>query len=97
MSAAFTILGGGVCGLAAAAELASRGARVTLRDPAGAPGAHACSWWAGGMLAPECEGVSAEPEVVRQGRLAADWWAGQGAAVTRNGTLVVLWAGTRVS
>ncbi len=89
MSAAFTILGGGVCGLAAAAELASRGARVTLCDPAGAPGAHACSWWAGGMLAPECEGVSAEPEIVRQGRLAADWWAGQGAAVTRNGTLVV--------
>ena len=89
MNETFTILGGGVCGLAMAAELGARGARVTLLDPAGAPGEHACSWWAGGMLAPECEGVSAEPEIVRQGRLAAEWWAGQGAAVTRNGTLVV--------
>ena len=25
------------------------------------------------MLAPECEGASAEPEIVRQGRLAAEW------------------------
>ena len=89
MNKAFTILGGGVCGLATAAELSARGARVTVLDPAGAPGQHACSWWAGGMLAPECEGVSAEPEIVRQGRRAAEWWAGQGAAVTRNGTLVV--------
>ena len=89
MNETFTILGGGVCGLAVAAELTSRGAPVTLLDPAGAPGAHACSWWAGGMLAPECEGASAEPEIVRQGRLAAEWWAGQGAAVTRNGALVV--------
>ena len=89
MNKTFTILGGGVCGLAMAAELGARGARVTLLDPAGAPGRHACSWWAGGMLAPECEGASAEPEIVRQGRLAAEWWAGQGAAVSRNGTLVV--------
>ena len=89
MNETFTILGGGVCGLAAAAELGARGARVTVLDPAGAPGQHACSWWAGGMLAPECEGVSAEPEIVRQGRCAAEWWAGQGAAVTQNGTLVV--------
>lgn len=89
MSGAFIILGGGVCGLAMAAELSARGAQVSVVDPAGAPGEHACSWWAGGMLAPECEGVSAEPEIVRRGRLAADWWAGQGAKVIRNGTLVV--------
>lgn len=89
MNETFTILGGGVCGLTAAAELGARGARVTVLDPAGRPGQHACSWWAGGMLAPECEGASAEPEIVRQGRRAAEWWAGQGAAVTRNGTLVV--------
>ncbi|SFR19683.1 FAD-dependent oxidoreductase [Poseidonocella sedimentorum] len=89
MSARFDILGGGVCGLAMAAELASRGAEVTVTDPAGPPGDHACSWWAGGMLAPDCEGVSAEPEVVRQGRRAADWWEAQGARVAREGTIVV--------
>lgn len=89
MSQAVTILGSGVCGLAVAAELSSRGAEVTVIDPNGAPGEHACTWWAGGMLAPECEGVLAEPDIVRQGRFAADWWAGQGAEVVRNGTLVV--------
>lgn len=89
MSHPFTILGGGVCGLAMAAELSLRGAQVTIFDPKGAPGDHACSWWAGGMLAPDCEGVSAEQEIVRQGRKAAAWWEGQGAAVHHKGTLVV--------
>ncbi|KQI72174.1 thiamine biosynthesis protein thio [Loktanella sp. 5RATIMAR09] len=89
MSGAFTILGGGVCGLAMAAELSSRAAQVTVIDPKGAPGDHACSWWAGGMLAPDCEGVSAEPEIVRQGRKAAKWWEHQGGAVHHEGTLVV--------
>ncbi len=89
MSGPLTILGGGVCGLAMAAELSSRGAEVVVVDPDGPPGEHACSWWAGGMLAPECEGVLTEPDVVRRGRTAADWWAGHGVEVTRNGTLVV--------
>lgn len=89
MSSLFTIIGGGVCGLAMAAELSSRGAQVTVIDPKGAPGDHACSWWAGGMLAPDCEGVSAEPEIVRQGRKAARWWENQGAAVHHAGTLVI--------
>ena len=84
-----TILGGGVAGLATAAELSSRGARVTVVDPAGPVGEHACSWWAGGMLAPECEGVTAEPDVVSQGRGSADWWEAQGAEVVRTGPLVV--------
>lgn len=89
MSSLFTILGGGVCGLTMAAELSSRGARVRVIDPQGAPGEHACSWWAGGMLAPDCEGVSAEPDILRQGRKAATWWARQGATVHHKGTLVV--------
>ncbi|NRB03982.1 MAG: FAD-dependent oxidoreductase [Rhodobacteraceae bacterium] len=89
MSGPFTILGGGVCGLAVATELVARGAKVSIYDPNGAPGEHACSWWAGGMLAPDCEGVLTEPDVVTQGRAAADWWAGKGATLTRAGTLVV--------
>ena len=85
----FTILGAGVAGLAMATELSGRGAAVRLIDPGGPPGAHACSWWAGGMLAPDCEGALAEPAVVHHGRAAAGWWDAQGAEVTRNGTLVV--------
>lgn len=89
MTEAVHIIGGGVCGLAMAAEMSSRGAKVTVTDLQDAPGAHACSWWAGGMLAPDCEGVSAEPDIVRQGRGAANWWDSMGADVTREGTLVI--------
>ena len=89
MSDLFTIIGGGVCGLAMAAELSSRGAQVMVIDPKGAPGDHACSWWAGGMLAPDCEGVSAEPEIVRQGGKAASWWESHGGIVHHAGTIVV--------
>lgn len=83
------ILGAGVAGLAVATELASRGCEVWIHDPNGAPGEHGCSWWAGGMLAPFCEGASAEEPVVRLGRGAAAWWAHHGAEVSRQGTLVV--------
>ncbi len=89
MTAPVTILGAGVAGLALATELVARGATPRLVDPAGPPGPHGCSWWAGGMLAPDCEGETAEPEVVRLGRQAADWWARAGVEVTRRGSLVV--------
>ena len=89
MSGAVTIRGAGVVGLCVATELVARGLAVTLRDPAPGPGAHGCSWWAGGMLAPFCEGFSAEEPVVRLGQEAADWWAEQGVEVIRRGSLVV--------
>jgi glycine oxidase len=84
-----TVLGGGVAGLSVAAELAERGAAVTVVDRGGAPGPHACSWWAGGMLAPFCEGESAEEPVVRLGQEAAGWWERHVGGVARRGTLVV--------
>ncbi|TNC49429.1 FAD-dependent oxidoreductase [Rubellimicrobium rubrum] len=84
-----TVVGGGVAGLCTATELASRGVAVTLVDREKRPGPHACSWWAGGMLAPFCEGETAEEPVVRLGQAAAGWWEGQGVPVTRAGTLVV--------
>ncbi|MEQ3625141.1 MAG: glycine oxidase ThiO [Celeribacter sp.] len=91
MSGAVTILGAGVAGLSAAWELTRRGAEVTLIDPAQAeaPGPAACSWWAGGMLAPHCESETAEEPVTRLGQEAADWWQAAGAEVTRRGSLVV--------
>lgn len=89
MTAAITIRGAGVVGLCVATELLARGVAVTLRDPAPEPGPHGCSWWAGGMLAPFCEGFTAEEPVVRLGQDAAPWWAAQGVPVIRRGSLVV--------
>lgn len=86
---AITILGAGVMGLCIATELAARGTLPRIIDPAGKPGAQACSWRAGGMLAPYCEAESAEPMVLRLGLDAADWWQANGAEVIRRGTLVL--------
>lgn len=86
---AIRILGAGVMGLVLATELTARGHRVALVDPAAAPGPDACSWWAGGMLAPYCEGESAEEPVERLGLAAAGWWDRHAGGVARNGTLVL--------
>lgn len=83
------VIGAGVAGLCVATELVARGCEVTVFDPSPRPGPHACSWWAGGMLAPFCEGETAEEPVVRLGQSAADWWARQGVSVERRGTLVL--------
>lgn len=85
----FHILGAGVMGLCLARELQSRGARVHLAAPAPVPGPQACSWWAGGMLAPWCEGELAGPTVTRLGLAAPDWWMSHGGQVSRAGTLVL--------
>ena len=84
-----TVIGAGVAGLCVARTLLDRGAAVTLVDRHTAPGSHACSWWAGGMLAPYCEGESAEEPVLRLGAEAADWWQVHTDCVTRRGSLVV--------
>jgi len=86
---AITILGAGVVGLCVATELTARGQRVQICEKAPEPGTQACSWWAGGMLAPFCEGETAEEPVVRLGQEAANWWEAQGVPVVRNGSLVV--------
>ena len=84
-----TVIGAGVAGLCVARALLDRGAQVTLVDRHAEAGPHACSWWAGGMLAPFCEGETAEEPVVRLGGEAADWWAAKTGAVQRCGSLVV--------
>ncbi len=84
----YSVIGAGVAGLAVATELTRRGAKAQLFDTHGAPGAHGCSWWAGGMLAPWCEYENTEELVLRLGREAIDWWSGQ-TEVTRAGTLVL--------
>lgn len=90
MSARIRVLGAGVAGLAAALELSLAGARVEVIERGEAPGRQATSWFAGGMLAPYCERVHAEPAVAELGRQAPDWWRAQvPAATVRAGTLVL--------
>ncbi|MCJ8139001.1 FAD-dependent oxidoreductase [Falsirhodobacter halotolerans] len=82
-----TVQGAGVLGLCIATELRARG--VPVQIAARPPGPEACSWYAGGMLAPFCEGETAEEPVLRLGQEAVDWWAAAGVPVTRRGTLVI--------
>ena len=83
-----TIAGAGLAGLSVAYELAQRGARVRVHDIGPDPVASSVARYAGGMLAPWCEGETAGPEVTRLGAGAADWWS-RITPVTRRGTLVV--------
>ena len=89
-----TIIGAGVAGLWAAYALSQRGITPRLIDRAGAPAAHGCSWWAGGMLAPFCEGALSEPVVVSHGQQAAADWA-EVTDVQHKGSLVVTLARDR--
>lgn len=84
-----SVIGCGVAGLCMATEFTSRGAKVRLFDKQNAPGPQSCSWWAGGMLAPYCEGETAPEIVTRLGKTSADWWQAQGVNVVRNGSLVI--------
>jgi glycine oxidase len=84
-----SIIGAGVMGLCMATECIERGITVHLHDRQTAPGAHACSWWAGGMLAPFCEGEIAEEPVVRLGQQAIKWWDTHTGTVSRKGSLVL--------
>jgi glycine oxidase len=84
-----SIIGAGVAGLCIATEIVARGGSVNLYDKETSVGAHACSWWAGGMLAPFCEGENAEEPVVRLGQEAAGWWDKYAGDVQHNGSLVL--------
>ncbi|MEO1140118.1 MAG: FAD-dependent oxidoreductase [Pseudomonadota bacterium] len=83
-----TIAGAGVAGLACAYEMSRSGAAVTVFEQQEQPGAASASWYAGGMLAPWCEGETAPTEVVRLGAAALGWWS-RITEVTSHGILVV--------
>ncbi|MBP0582343.1 glycine oxidase ThiO [Labrys sp. LIt4] len=84
-----TVVGAGVAGLVTAMECAERGAEVEILERSQVLGAQACSWLAGGMLAPWCERESAEIEVERRGELALAWWPRHVRETVQRGTLVV--------
>lgn len=81
-----SVIGAGVAGLCTATALADRGVPVELIVSEAAP--PPASRFAGGMLAPFCEGEIAPPEIVDAGQAAVGWWAAH-VPVTRRGTLVV--------
>ena len=84
-----TVIGAGVAGLCCALELAERGVKVEVIDRGHALGAGACSWQAGGMLAPWCERATTDAAVAVRGAPALDWWAARFPGTVRKGTLVV--------
>ncbi len=82
------ILGAGVAGLTAAYEFASAGQAVEIVERQSAPG-RGCSYFAGGMLAPWCEGESAPPLVVEWGLEGLAFWAETLKLAKVNGSLLV--------
>ncbi len=84
-----TVVGAGVAGLTVATELVERGYKVQVIDRSQGFGRDACSWYAGGMLAPWCEGDTAEEPVVRLGQEAIGWWRKRVPDVIEQGSLVV--------
>lgn len=93
--ASVAVIGAGVAGLAAALALTERGARVRVYERAAALGEGACSWQAGGMLAPWCERDGAGPELTAQGEEALAWWPRHHPATVQRGTLAVAHARDR--
>lgn len=83
------VIGAGVAGLTAATALSERGAQVTVYERSHALGQDACSWLAGGMLAPYCERDGADELVSERGRMALDWWPHHVPAIKQCGSLVV--------
>ena len=83
------VIGAGVAGLACAVELAERGVSVEVFERSETLGASACSWQAGGMLAPWCERESAAPLIARLGEESIEWWAARFPGTVRRGSLVV--------
>jgi glycine oxidase len=84
-----TVIGAGVAGLTCALELAERGVAVEVLERSAQLGPPACSWFAGGMLAPWCELESCDPLIARLGAESIPWWRERFAGTVVNGTLVV--------
>lgn len=83
------VVGTGVAGLVSAYALAEAGFAVEVFERAPAPFAQAASRLAGGMIAPFCEGETADEVVVRLGQEALAFWRRAVPSVIEHGTLVV--------
>jgi glycine oxidase len=85
-----SVVGAGIAGTWTALLLSEAGCRVTLYERGDEDRlSEATSWWAGGMLAPECEAEGAEPVVVRLGRRSVGLWQHHVPETVIAGSLVV--------
>lgn len=87
-----TVIGAGITGLWQAVTLAQHGHSVTVYELE-ATADRPASWYAGGMLAPFCEGEAAEPIVSQLGQRSINLWRALYPDMSVHGSLVV--AGSR--
>lgn len=83
------MLGAGIAGTWQALLFARAGCQVALYERGEASMTQATSHWAGGMLAPFCEGETAEPVITRLGLRSLDLWREVLPQTPFNGSLVV--------
>ena len=92
---AVDVLGAGIAGTWQALMLAKAGCRVTVYERDSQAMTHGTSHYAGGMLAPWCDGESAEPMITRLGLRALGLWRAEVPGTAFNGSLVVAHARDR--
>lgn len=83
------VVGTGVAGLVSAFVLSEAGFPLEVFERSDAPFSQAASRLAGGMIAPFCEGETADETVVRLGQTALAFWKRAVPEVIEHGTLVV--------
>ena len=83
------VVGTGVAGLVTAFALSEAGFPVEVFERSDAPFSQAASRLAGGMIAPFCEGETADEIVVQLGQEAHAFWKRAVPEVIEKGTLVV--------
>jgi len=86
---AVSVVGAGVAGSWCALALAQAGCAVTLYDQGAGDLAGATSYWAGGMLAPDCEAEVSEPLVMRLGHRSLALWRAAFPDAAFHGSLIV--------
>jgi glycine oxidase len=83
------IIGAGIAGLWQALALAKAGCEVSVYERDNEAMTRSASHFAGGMLAPWCEGEAAEPVITRLGLRSLELWREQVPDLPFNGSLVV--------
>ena len=93
--ASVSVIGAGVAGTWQALMFAKAGCKVALYERSDASMTQATGHWAGGMLAPYCEGETAEYLITRLGLRSLDLWRDALPHTPFNGSLVVAHARDR--